>query len=70
MQTAMITIQIAELQRQDNEYEFNGQIISLFHLSLIFSREVSVDLKATFESKVLFFAMRFTHPEQNKLLCS
>lgn len=36
MQTAMITIQIAELQRQANEFEFNDQIISLFRLSLIF----------------------------------
>lgn len=36
MQTTMITIQIAELQRQANEFEFNDQIISLFHLSLIF----------------------------------
>ena len=67
----MITIQIAELQRQANEFEFNGQIISLFHLSLIFFRERYLfNLKAAFESTVLFFAMRFTHPEQNKLLCS
>ena len=66
MQTAMIMIPNAELQRQANEFEFNGQIISFFHLYiLIFFRERYLfNLKAAFESAVLFFAMHFTHPEQ------
>ena len=45
----------------------------LFHFfiyPLFFRERYLFNLKDAFESTALFFAMRFTHPEQNKLLCS